>query len=320
MGYAVLCKPGGLPGHGCRSNNTENVCVLFHEALKELWPASHRNLHVTLPQHVDSEVGGLIIVSTRKEFATYCTKYLDVDEGEACADEDGGAADREKKVAGEETKRYRCLVCVRDPADMDHLQHLAESGVVLTHYFDPKSPNPKKKFIRSQPQSAGHDWTECKMRICSVGCGGDERNLRAASVTSQYADANEPDITLAHCLWKPEPGVNPADHLGAQYVMELEVEDLSDLPHQLRGQLAQLGTPIVGDFLYGGGICETGAHGHSWRRMALQCSMISFPEPKWEEGGEQGDGGTMIPTDKKCTFRLADAWWTPYLQEYSSSV
>lgn len=102
--------------------------------------------------------------------------------------------------------------------------------------------------------------------------------------------------------------------------MELEVEDLSDLPHQLRGQLAQLNTPIVGDLLYGGGTCETGAHDHSWRRMALQCSMISFPEPKWEEGGEQGDGGTMIPTDKKCTFRLADAWWTPCLQEYSSSV
>lgn len=34
MGYAILNKPGGLPGHGCRSNNTENVCVLFHEALK----------------------------------------------------------------------------------------------------------------------------------------------------------------------------------------------------------------------------------------------------------------------------------------------
>ena len=177
--------------------------------------------------------------------------------------------------------------------------HLAESGVVLTHYFDPKPPNPKKKFVRSQPKSAGHDWTECKMRICSVGCGGDERNLRAASVTSQHADANEPDITLAHRLWKPEPGVNPADHLGAQYVMELEVEDLSDIPHKLRGQLAQLNTPIVGDLLYGGGTCETGAHDHSWRRMALQCSMISFPEPKWEEGGEQGDGGTMIPTSRR---------------------
>ena len=34
MGYAILNKPGGLPGHGCRSNNTENVCVLYHEALK----------------------------------------------------------------------------------------------------------------------------------------------------------------------------------------------------------------------------------------------------------------------------------------------
>ena len=44
------------------------------------------------PSTSDAEVEGLIIVSTRKEFATYCTKYLDVDEGEACSDEDGGAS------------------------------------------------------------------------------------------------------------------------------------------------------------------------------------------------------------------------------------
>lgn len=307
LGYAIINKPGGMPGHGCRSNNTENVCVMFHEALKELWPRTHRKIHVTLPQHVDSEVEGLIIVSTRREFANYVSKYLTV------------GADGKTKV-GEETKRYRCLVCVKDPADMDKIQHLQEAGTILTHYFDPKSPQPKKKFVRSQPKNADHDWTECKMRICSVGSGAGERGLRAASVTSQYADANEPDVTLAHRLWKPEQDTNPAERLGAEYVMEIEVEDLSDLPHQLRGQLANLGTPIVGDYLYGGGICETGAHRHTWRRMALQCSMLAFPEPKWEEGGEQGDGGTMVPSDKKCWFHLSDAWWTPYLEEYSRSV
>ena len=62
------------------------------------------------------------------------------------------------------------------------------------------------------------------------------------------------------------------------------------------------------------------SHNRNDINICFLCSTTPSEEPKWEEGGEQGDGGTMIPTDKKCTFRLADAWWTPYLQEYSSSV
>lgn len=292
MGYAILNKPGGLPGHGCRSNNTENVCVLFHEALKLLWSDVHRKIHVTLPQHVDAEVEGLIIVSTRKVFANYCAKHQNVDEATG-ADEDEAPAE-EKLAAGEETNRCRCLVCVKDPADMDHIQHLAESRKVLTHCFDPKSPNPKKKFVRSQPKSADHDWTESKMRIISVGCGTDERALRAASVTSQCADANDPDVTLAHRLWKPEPGVNPADRLGAQHVMELEVEDLSDLPHQLRGQLAQLGCPIVGDssaVAASAKLVPMATPGGAWR-----FSAACYPSP--------------IPSGRKVESRAMEGPWS----------
>ena len=48
----------------------------------------------------------------------------------------------------------------------------------------------------------------------------------------------------------------PAEELGIQYVMQVDVQLLTKAPHQIRGQLASLGIPIVGDAMYGGGVVK----------------------------------------------------------------
>ena len=106
-------------------------------------------------------------------------------------------------------------------------------------------------------------------------------------------------------------------------MMQLEVELLNEAhrPHQLRGQLAALGCPIVGDEAYGGGVCEMGAHRHTWRRMAVQLCRLEFPLAEWRkeevgEGAEKKVKRVLVPTDERCEFRLGGAWWTEYLVDY----
>lgn len=309
LGFAILNKPEGVPGHHTKSNNVENVQYQFHEALKELWPARHRKIHVTLPQRIDAEVQGLIAVSTKKEFSAYFADHLAPGHGR------GEPLDGEGSCRMGMHKKYRCLVCIKDEESLDKIQKIQETATIITHYFDPKCQSAKKRFVRHRPKSIGHTWTECRMQI--TGLGSDR--LRAASVSSPYNDVNEPEATLAHRLWRPDSPA-PAEELGVKYVMELEIEDLTGRPHQIRGQLAALGVPLVGDALYGGGVCETGAHRHLWKRMALQCCELSFLEPRWEETEGDETQKVLVPSDKKCVFRLKNAWWAPFLEEYQRSV
>lgn len=300
-----------MPGTGTKANHIENVQFQFHEALKELWPTHHRKIHVTLPQRIDAELQGLIAVSTKKEFSAYFADHLAPGRGR------GEPLDGEGSCRMGMHKKYRCLICVKDEASFDNIQHIQETKTIVTHYFDPQCPSPRVQFVRDRPKSSGHAWTECRMQITKVG----NDRLRAACVSSPYGDVNEPEATLAHRLWRPDSAA-PAEELGVKYVMDLEIEDLTGRPHQIRGQLAALGVPIVGDASYGGGVCETGAHRHLWKRMALQCCELSFLEPRWE--GSEGEGDekaqVLVPSDRKCIFRLKKAWWAPFLDEYGRSV
>jgi len=75
-----------------------------------------------------------------------------------------------------------------------------------------------------------------------------------------------------------------------KFVAELEMELLTGRTHQIRGQLAALGFPIVGDVEYGSRIfCD----------MALQCCQVQFRAAAGADGLE--------------TFRLDNAWWTDSL-------
>lgn len=393
LGFAIINKPGSMPGRATISNHAEDVVSIFTEVLKERKekqqqqnPHNCKKVYVSLPQRVDNETHGLTILATKKEFASYMSKLLeappkqqqqqggggqqnkkkqqespkssgDASTGSSCGienekkEEEAGNTQKTQtsipqEILGEVTKKYRCLVCVCDPNSMDAIENFHLNQSVITHFVDPKSPAPKR-FLRHKPKNSNHEWLKCNMRITNIG---DDR-FRAACVSSQ--NGSPVDSTLAHRLWGHQY-MTPAEDLGVTYVMQVEVELIgcggNPKTHQLRGQLAALGFPIVGDQLYGGGICEFRSHRHGWNRMAVQCCDISFPLPSWAQRersasiGSEADHSSsahgaanedspapaaqnrtkqvLVQSNENqiCNFRLNEAWWTKYLQEYDDYV
>jgi len=313
MGVAVLNKPGGMPTHPTITNHAEDVTSMYTAALKQRH-GDEKVPHVSIPVRMEPEMNGLLLVSTKKEFCAYMTRQLDGKNDSNNANDSTGTSDEAANATAIITteihpttafkKSYRCLICIKDPDDIDRIEKMV--GKTLEHYVDVKTPAPKK-FVRNKPKSSHHEWQQCHMRITRVGGS----KFRAACVSSKYSDSN--DFTLAHRLWNPNVE-HPAEEIGVSYVMQVEVELLTARPHQLRGQLATLGCPIVGDYLYGGGVCEMKMNRHTWMRMAAQVCDVEFALPKWEET-EEGKK-ILVPSEAKCVFHLASAWWTEYLVDY----
>ena len=316
--FVIINKPGNVPGHPTLSNHAEDVVSMLSQALQQRHREDHFKLHVSVPQKISAslDVGthGLLLVATQPSFAAYHSKILD-------------------KVK----RSYKCLVCLPDADSIRRLEHFQTHDAPVVHYVDPKSSNPKR-FVRHKPSGNGNHkhhhhhhhkhWEECKLRIKKVG----DEKFRAACVQSVYPDSV--DSSLAHRLWGPE-SATPAEDLGFEYVMEIEVEILnrSHRKAQIRGQLAALGCPIVGDTVYGGGKSEFFSNHHSWSRMALHCCELSFPEPAWSDENE-GDKREeekdqkqephkkkqreLVPTEHRCIFRHEQAWWSEFIAQYES--
>ena len=82
--------------------------------------------------------------------------------------------------------------------------------------------------------------------------------------------------------------------------------------HQIRGQLAAMGMPIVGDTLYGGGIRNPDDEDVQGSKIALHCCRLSFMKPVPEE--VPGKGTKYFPSSCECYFRLEKSWWTDYME------
>lgn len=276
-----------MPDHATISNSAEDVVSCYQHALKE---RKGPNYHVAVPQRLDGSLdtatSGLLAVATKTPFSNYLNKLLNKHQIK---------------------RHFKALVCIKNAESISQLEHFQKAGTIVTHYLDPKSPTPKR-FYRYKPKDSekSKERLECKLRIVKIG----DDKFRAACVRSVYKDSV--DSSLAHRLWGPESST-PAEELGVQYVMEVEVELLTARPQQIRGQLAALGCPIVGDEPYGGGVCELHSQKHAWNRVALQCCELSFKEPQWKDEEHKKD---LVPSERQCFFRLEEAWWSAYLAQY----
>lgn len=303
-----------MPCYSTISNHTEDVMSMFSLGLKQRHPSNvSEHPFLSLPLRVETEMHGLIVAATKKEFCAFMTKQLESSAKQPLESvhDESDISSTTPTNAGVLTT-YRCLVCIRDPDDIDRIESMVNH--TIEHYVDVRSPTPKKFVLRNKPNASSHEWQRCLMKITNVGSPSSA--FRAACVKSKYSDSN--DYTLAHRLWGPNME-HPAEDLGVQYVMQIDVQLLTKCPHQVRGQLAALGFPIVGDAPYGGGTCEMRIHRHMWRRMAIQICHLEFSLPKWDEASEScGEKKRVLvkADEKKCVFHLNTAWWSEYLLDY----
>ena len=193
IGFAVVNKPGGMPINSTKTNHAEDVASMYGAALKERHGDMHTK-HISIPLRAETEMNGLLLVSTKKEFCTYMNEQLDAARSSDLVVENNGVS-----------KTKKCLVCIKKPADIDRIEKLMNSD--LTHWVNDKSPCPKTfSTIKPTNITKGSDWQKCVLRITNVG----DEKFRAACVSSKYNDSN--DYTLAHRLWSPEIGM-PAEEV-----------------------------------------------------------------------------------------------------------
>jgi len=194
IGFALLNKPGGMPTNSTKTNHAEDVASMYGAALKERH-GDKSTKHISIPLRAETEMNGLLLVSTKREFCSYMHEQLDAARGNDLVAENCGVA-----------KTYKCLVCIKHPSDIDRIEKLMNRD--LTHWVNVKSACPKT-FTRTKPTNPKlGDWQKCVMRITSIG----DEKFRAACVSSKYNDSN--DYTLAHRLWDPRMEM-PAEEVGS---------------------------------------------------------------------------------------------------------
>ena len=267
-------------------------------------------IYVGTPQRLDQNTSGLLVVATKKTFASYFAGLLQSKTRDQLR--------RSTRIGGVH-KSYRCLVCIIVPTttrmhttEKDEIDRLRQYSI-LQHYLEPSIRSPKR-FVSTIPDDTknAESWAECLLRITRIGqpCTVDGHD-------------GSPSANLSRALWgeygKPENCIS---------VVEVEVELLTGRTHQIRGQLAAEGFPLVGDVQYGGAIptssdlyrerCAGRCEGFlDSENLALQCCSLEFldPQPPLNDDNRKD-------SEEQCwnTFRLESAFWTPYLKRYNNDV
>jgi 23S rRNA-/tRNA-specific pseudouridylate synthase len=267
VAFAVLNKPVGMPSHSTVDNAVENLLYQYQ---------THRKIgYASLPQRLDTETSGLVLVTTLPTFATYFSKLL---EQKSTAQNTNPSLTARPSIQ----KQYRCLVTFPNGSSEDIRNSIQKDYVqtrkIVEHFVDANSNAPKTfvsacKFHKideaitkekSSAHSAGstHKWQLCKLRILSM---------------------TDP-IPIHPCESFSEEVPSPKGTMCS----EVEIELLTGRTHQIRGQMLALGCPIFGDPLYGKPNENANENRNAsptpknWRdrsalRMALQCCQLSFP-------------------------------------------
>lgn len=229
--------------------------------------------YFTPPQRLDHNTSGLLAVSTNKTFAGFYAQLNSFKTfaalNETCQ-VDLSAID----------KRYRCLVCLSNSSPS------LEQGQVLRHFLEPSIRAPKR-FVDSSPH--GEDWPECLTKVISI--------------RGPFSLLGTSGTKLVNGLW--QNGTKPSN---CYAVAEVEVELLTGRTHQIRGQLAASGVPIVGDVPYGGARnIHDSIHLEPTDKLALQCYELSFVDPDYL------NETSWRLSKRRNRFRLRSAWWTELL-------
>jgi 23S rRNA-/tRNA-specific pseudouridylate synthase len=292
-GFLVIDKPTSVPVHPTVDNCVENVVHQIESRVQS---------YVSPPQRLDQNTSGLFVVARSKAFAAYFAALLRRKTDQMLNMEN---KNRDKKQDFIQ-KGYTCLLCIipQEGSSMADSYSQLKSYDILQHYLEPSIRAPKH-FSRNRVDET---WLESLLRVTRVG----EPFPLMGSAAS---------LKLANRLWGHPHNRAPHKCVG---VVEVQIELLTGRTHQIRGQFAAEGYPLVGDTQYGGAIPneQSGDTGTSDKtcsapleRMALQCSFLKFLDPDVvvKEDGDE----ILLPSNRWNEYTLDKSWWSPLLQEYA---
>jgi len=295
-----------------RRNREGSPPQLSLELLKETSPL----VYVTTPQRLDQNTTGLFVISTAKAFSGYFAKILRKKTSYQLQLHGTNNAttiqNKSNDTSGRNLvhKTYKCLVCIQAEKqqsssfslkqEIKKLEAFVQNKTILTHYLEPSIRAPK--FF--SPYQKDSSWAECLLRITAI-------NNKSILFVN---DGTKKSSHLALQLWGSVDAV-PRKCIA---VAELEIELLTGRTHQIRGQLAAEGYPLVGDAQYGGVLVRPFSSDQEQDQLALQCCELSFALPKFVqvENSKKRDEMMGVPTDQWIKFRLDEAWWTKHIKSY----
>lgn len=293
--YIVINKPSGLPVHPTVDNQIENVANLISNEIKH-------EIHVT--HRLDVGTSGLLILAKNKKFQSEMNqifmqssqKLLTTDLSaqqkplttESIAldlhiDENLKSNLTIKKTESiyQFEKKYRALVY-----DSPALQDLLQSQQELVHFMEP-SPRAPKNVSRESIR----DWQICRLKILSANKikttlpDNKNNNLKSLqNIESSKQALNEKTDTLTDpCISEQKnKSTNITSDNHHDELIELEIELLTGRTHQIRAQLADIGSPVVGDEMYGAPTSNKNAL-KTVESFCLQSQSLSWYHPKYGE-------------------------------------
>ena len=239
--------------------------------------------YAVLPQRLDTETSGLLVIATQRVFSNYFAKLLE----EKSTSTSNGTNNESL------SKQYRCLVDISSSEVHQGLERLQQEGSVVTHYVDMSTKAPRT-FVLDKPDNLDKpQWKVCHLKINRV------RNVY-------------------HQIQPPIEAIYQSKN---RMLAELEVSLITGRTHQIRGQMAALGCPIVGDDLYNVHTSDISAkedieNNDDLRAgLALQCFNLRFPEPELPPPGTRSRKKvTYFRSDKMLSYNLQEAWWSQALK------
>ena len=279
-------------------------------------------VYVATPQRLDQNTSGLLVVGTKKSFAAYFAKLLRT-KTSGQLEQHGESSSQYPSNCGVH-KTYKCLVCISPQneagsrestttsmaSEVDRLK--GYTNLIMKHYLEPSIRAPKR-FVKTVPKDADNfeSWAECLLKVTNV--------TNVCTVVGNGASE-----ALAKSLWgeygKPD---------GCIAIAECEIELLTGRTHQIRGQLAAEGFPLVGDVQYSGAVPNTSS---IWKerckgrvesfldseRLALQCCSLEFLDPDHNVTLDGIEKKKARRSQRWMKFRLESAFWSPFLSQYDA--
>jgi len=244
--------------------------------------------YVATTQRIDTNTSGLLVVATKRVFAAYFSQLLQNKTANHIEEE------RDDRTM---IKEYKCLVCIQPTetssatSEWQRLHNL--QGQLIRHYLQPSERAPKL-FSETFTES----WLECLLTIHQV--------------------KEMIPLDSSQTLW-PNPHQVPPN---TQAVAQVQIQLHTGRTHQIRGQMAALGFPLVGDEHYGGAHPvpeDESSSTQTTQLLALHCCKVGFPIPDYQMIWNKRKRREIlrgVPSEDWEIVEWNRAWWnTKELQD-----